>query len=739
MVGGTEHGRGWINWNDVFLPDVLDVPYAAKPSGNPGGGGRRNVKNLLCAFDVETSKLPNEEHSILYHWQMQMGFDLPTIWGRELWEVRAFFDRIAEQLKPCDVLLVFVHNLSYEFHFLRGVFPELRSDDVFSLSPRKPVKVKLYDGRIELRCSYILTNMSLKEWTTKMEVAHKKEDSERYDHRKTRYPWDPLTAEELKYCRNDVLGLIEALQKQLELYGDTLHGIPLTSTGYIRRMVKRCMKQWSYRGLQKVQPSEDVYVALREAFRGGDTHANRYFAGQILNNVGSMDRSSSYPDVIVNRQFPMGELTRLQNATVRDLERLVRNGRAVLVRLVFYDLRLKDDYDPAPYISHSKTRGIPARRCILDNGRIIQAPHAEMTITDVDYKIIAAQYKWKRAVVLDLWNTYYGFLPDILRRLVIDLYNDKTRLKGVDGQEVFYNKQKALLNSIYGLMAYDVCKPTIVYNDDLDAEPDADPWDLPSDVDRKRDLFYVREGDIAELLAKAKRNPATGYQWGIWVCALAREELRRAITAAGDNFVYCDTDSIKYVGNLNLDDYNAEKVRNSTDNGAYADDPAGNRHYMGVFESEGRYERFVTFGAKKYAYEAWETDKKTGELVLKTHITIAGVSKKKGADELVAAGGLDALKIGFLFRNAGGTESIYNDRPAGMRVIDGHELYIYPNVCIVDSTYTLGLSDDYSALVFQDLIYDIDTIRRVRHERKIKAALTGGKNKNLEVSKNGTD
>ena len=726
MVRGTE----WIKWDALYLPPVLDVPYAARPTGNPGGGGKRNVLNLLCAFDVETSKLPNEDQSILYHWQMQLGFETPTVYGRELWEVRAFFDKIAGCLKPGDVLPVYVHNLAYEFHFIRGVFPELHSEDVFSLSPRKPVKVKLYGGRIELRCSYILTNMSLGEWTTKMKVPHAKKDSERYDHRKTRYPWDPMTDEELEYCRNDVLGLIEALQKQLELYDDTLHGIPLTSTGYIRRMVKRCMKEWSYKGLQKVQPSEEVYVALREAFRGGDTHANRYYNGQIISNVKSADRSSSYPDVICNRRFPMGTFTRLKDATARDLDRLVKSGRAVLVRLVFYSLQLKDDYDPAPYISHSKTRGIPAKRCILDNGRIMQAPHAEMTITDIDYKIIKEQYKWDRVIVLDLWQTYYGYLPDILRRLVINLYEDKTRLRGVKEEEVYYNKQKALLNSVYGLMAYDVCKPTIVYNDNLDAEPEYEPDELPSEHDRKKELFYVQEGDISELLAKARRNPATGYQWGVWVCALAREELRRVVKLAGDLFLYCDTDSVKYVGDLDLTAYNAEKIRNSTANGAFASDRFGEVHYMGVFEDDGLYERFVTYGAKKYAYEAYETDKKTGELKLKTHITIAGVSKAKGAEELVAAGGLDALKIDFVFRSAGGTESVYNDRPGGLRIIDGHELYVYPNVCIVDSTYTLSLSDDYSALVFEDLLYDIDTIRRIRHERKIKAALTGGKNKN---------
>jgi hypothetical protein len=161
---------------------------------------------------------------------------------------------------------------------------------------------------------------------------------------------------------------------------------------------------------------------------------------------------------------------------------------------------------------------------------------------------------------------------------------------------------------------------------------------------------------------------------------------------------------------------------------------------MGVFEDDGYYNRFVTLGAKKYAYE----DKKG------LHITVAGVGKKKGALELEAAGGREAsgpakgerdergrilkdkqgqriLKHGIVFRAAGGTEAVYNDHVNLELTIDGHKLVIGPNLCLKPSTYTLGVADDY-----ERILQCTDVVRDIIHNRNIKKTLSaaGTTNKN---------
>ena len=691
-----EHVK-WVDWKQVFPAELLDVPEAKNPVGNNSTRTKKHILDLLCAFDIETSRVPGTEQAVCYHWQLQCGLEHPTIRGRELWQFRKLMDSFAENIKKDQTLYIFVHNLSYEFHFLRGVYPELSAEDVFSLKPRKPVKVRLYGGKIELRCSYILTNMSLGEWTSKMQVEHQKLSGDAFDYDAVRYPWTDLTEEQLDYCRNDVLGLVEALWVQLNINDDTLSSIPLTSTGYIRRSVKRVMKNWSYYGLQAIQPDPEVYLALREAFRGGDTHCNRFLAGVILKNVKSVDKSSAYPDACVNYdEFPMGTFRRSIKKTLKWAKQLIRLHRAVLMRVRFTNLRLRDEFDPCPYISFSKVRGVKVYECQLDNGRILTAPHAETTLTDIDWCIIEAQYEWDSVEVLDMWDTRKGFLPDILRSLIISYYEDKTKLKGVQGQEVYYVKSKNLLNSVYGLQAQDPCKPTTVYDDS------------------QEDIFSVVEGDIPALLEKSRRQPYGSYQWGVYCTAIARRELRKMITKAGDDFVYCDTDSVKVLGDLDVSKYNRDKIRTSTLNGAKAVDPSGEAHYMGVFEDDGQYDRFVSLGAKKYAYE----DKKG------LHITIAGVGKKAGARELEKAGGLEAFKDGMKFVEGGGTEAVYNDHTSTEIEIDGHKLYIGPNIYLKPSTYTLGITDDYLRI-----LQNAELVRGIIHERNLKKALSSAGNK----------
>ena len=307
-----------------------------------------------------------------------------------------------------------------------------------------------------------------------------------------------------------------------------------------------------------------------------------------------------------------------------------------------------------------------------DNGRVLSADVLQTTLTDVDWKIVEKQYEWDSVSVKNLYWSRYGYLPNPLVLTCIEYYRDKTTLKGSpEGsyEEMLYGKKKALLNAIYGCMAQDQCKQGIIFDGDN---------------------FRIDDKPILELLEKNSRNAYLCYAWGVWITALARLRLQEGLIIAGDGAIYCDTDSVKYVGDVNWTNYNQQRIKSSTRSKAYADDKFGKRHYMGVFEFEGEYDNFVTLGAKKYAYE------QDGKI----HLTVSGVNKLKGAEELEEAGGLAAFKDGMIFRKGGGTESIYNDDETfHVKQIDGHELEMGPNICIKDSTYTLGLTAEYARLL----------------------------------------
>lgn len=190
-----------------------------------------------------------------------------------------------------------------------------------------------------------------------------------------------------------------------------------------------------------------------------------------------------------------------------------------------------------------------------------------------------------------------------------------------------------------------------------------------------------------ELLAKYKRNGWLPYQWGVWCTSYARLQLHRGIHCVDPlSFLYCDTDSVKFFGNYDREFEKLNKAYRDKQHSAV--DLEGVRHYLGVYERDASYKAFCTMGAKKYAYEDMEG---------KLHITISGVNKKLGAEEL---GSIENFKEGFIFRKAGGTESIYNDDPEIKEIrIQGHKLQITSNIAIMDSTYTLGLAMDYRRLL----------------------------------------
>lgn len=426
--------------------------------GNQGTRRQLDYLHNLSAFDIETSRDPDSDQAWMYIWMW--GFeDIGVLLGRTWEELKTAMGRVREQIGG-NTLVILVHNLSFEFQFLRYIH-EWKPEEVFAVRPRKVCRCYM-DDVFEFRCTYLHSNMSLDLWTHKMGVEHTKLDGMEYDYDKIRYADTPMADEELHYCCNDVLGCMEAYRAEMVRDHDYLSTIPMTSTGYVRRDVKRAMHPLM-RSLYYMAPSYTTYQVLREAFRGGLTHANRYYSGVILHGVQSADRSSSYPDVICNDDFPMGKFRKVRNCTAEKVKQLMKKRKAVVCRVIFYGLRLEDTMDGFPYLSVSKCRGLRARHkdpetkewveasYAEDNGRVLRAEFLETSVTDVDLRIITQQYTWDDMQIHEAWWTHYGPLPDPLRLTVIDYYKAKTELKGKEDREsrLLYDKSKNLLNACY--------------------------------------------------------------------------------------------------------------------------------------------------------------------------------------------------------------------------------------------------------------------------------------------------
>lgn len=698
----------YITPQDYIPGTIADIKVQRAKRGNAMYYKRRYI-DVVAAFDIETSTLPPEvtglqrEQSSMYMWQLCL-LDHFIMIGRTWEEFKRMVTIMNQELEDADEkqpkkIVLWVHNLSYEFQFLKGIFP-FDTDAVFCTDSRRILKADL-SPHIELRCSYLHSNMSLSLYLDKMHTEHRKLSGTDFDYKEIRYPWTPLTDEQIRYGIHDVLGLCEALTIEMAGDGDNLQSVPLTSTGYVRRDIRKAMHTASRTWLPRVLPPADVYKMLEEAFRGGDTHANRRYSARVIENVRSADRSSSYPGVQMNAKYPMGEWNVEPFPSREQLYKLIKvRHRAVVCRITLHNVKLLNRWEGCPYLPRDKCK-VTGRAC-YDNGRILSAETVSTTVTDIDLEIIDKQYQYdtERMEVHDIAYCAYMALPESLKGVIRKYYRLKTELKqdehspDFDPQrDVLYTKSKNRLNAIYGCSAQNVAKDRLLFHQ-------GDPKNE-----------YKPEGKpFEQRLEKAYSKAFFSYAFGVWCTAHARKELHDAIdivnNTKGAEFIYCDTDSVKYIGNVDWSRYNARKVKLSTKSGAYATDPHGTTHYMEVFEEDARYQFFAVLGSKKYAFI------KEGDDRLK--VTIAGVTKALGGAELEKGDkygcGIERFCMAatpgqeFLFKDAGGQESLYNDHVHECSRIDNHLLMLYDNVVIRDSTYLLGVTEEYGALIQLELL-----------------------------------
>lgn len=94
-------------------------------------------KDIIATFDIETSRFTENtaprpdliDQSFCYIWQMSLNNDYVII-GRTLASALDFLTQIDKNLMRDERLVIYVHNLSYEFQFLSG-FTRFKTEDVF--------------------------------------------------------------------------------------------------------------------------------------------------------------------------------------------------------------------------------------------------------------------------------------------------------------------------------------------------------------------------------------------------------------------------------------------------------------------------------------------------------------------------------------------------------------------------------------------------------------------------------
>lgn len=516
-------GREQLQAEHVYNIDelpLLDLLLSCKESttrarrGEEGAFYKVHYLEIPCAFDIETTNVYSRTYdgkidplqrpfAFMYHWQMCIG--KYVVFGRT-WEewlkcLKSISDRM--HLSYENRLVIYVHNLLFEFQFCRRF---LHIEEGFYKEPYKPLKVVTADG-FEFRDSLALSNMSLEQFCKNSKGCLHRKAAGDLDYNVIRTAATPLSDKELGYCYNDVAGLAECIADRMQ--ENTLASMPMTSTGYVRRDCRNAMRKNknNRRLFQETALSPALYGMFKECFRGGNTHANAAMANRTISGrIYSYDITSSYPAVIMEEYYPIGAWSEYE---WEDQKKNDPNMEKYCY--IFQVLIEKPRYIGKcgiPYISISKcSHYTPGETWQEDNGRIRSADYIEMTILEIDWKIIKETYNFDNYYIRNMYAAKRGPLPKEFKSVVMDYFEKKTRLKGLkdDDSIYLYNKAKNLLNALFGMTTTHIDMDMILYQ--------AGRYD-----EGVLQEFYLKGRPLEELLEKfyKSRNSFLPYQWGVY-------------------------------------------------------------------------------------------------------------------------------------------------------------------------------------------------------------------------------
>ena len=588
--------------NNEFIELMKSIKYTTYKKYDYQSKTSIKYINLISSMDIEVSSFYDKNKNkvgLPYIWVFAI--DKYITYGREFQDFILLLE-ILEYIFQAR-LVIYIHNLGYEFQFLRTY---LQWTYVFAREQRKPFKA-INNTIFEFRDSLILSGFRLELVAKNLVNSNLKKLIGNLDYEKIRSPLTPLSEAELEYCLHDVMIVQEYIAEQINIY-QKITKIPMTNTGRVRLYCKKkCLqKNKKYRDLmQELTLEVDEYKVLKSAFSGGYTHANVFEVGKVHENISSYDITSSYPYVLLTELYPMSRGKKIKIESYDHFKELELKYCIVLYCKFEKLVQKENVYDS--YLSTSKCI---AEGVAENNGRIISAFSCATVCTNVDFDLIEKCYNYDNVIFGSAYIYKKDYLPKHFQKCILDFYVDKTTLKGVVGQESEYLLKKGMLNSIYGMTVTDISNDTIEYIEE---------W-LTTEADIEYDIYKYNNNKKRFLF----------YPWGVFCTAYARRNLWNAILAIGEDYIYSDTDSVKFKNNH--DDYfnhANEKVKAKLELASKNNNIDISRYkplekLIGVWDYEGVYNEFKTLGAKRYLV------KKDNEY----KITCSGINKQKVSEYL---------------------------------------------------------------------------------------------------------
>ena len=361
-----------------------------------------------------------------------------------------------------------------------------------------------------------------------------------WDYDKFRYPDErtPISSEEWAYVDHDVMiisraladyraqGYVENTQAAIA-YNDRLK----KTYPQFKKILAQYLKKNDYDRYVKsfpwqIQPLPfEMHSHLMLGYFGGISYLNPQYANKDLSHIHSYDVHSMYPDKMANAWLPVGQPLVIDHPTQDEAWRMINTYRCVMVDIIGLSLTLKSvDHFPALMFPTNYATSIRMQ------GKIIRCTDEDITLTGIDCQIMESEYNISSCTITKIYlfrsqcgqykqfvDYWMGIKSDADRVLNdpnasnADKMNAKTRRA----------LAKVMMNASYGKDGTKLLR-----------HPHKTYLSLTEDLLESEIITEI--SDIEYYLPTA-----------IFICALARQQLWRAVKLLRKEFIYCDTDSVK--------------------------------------------------------------------------------------------------------------------------------------------------------------------------------------------------
>ena len=502
----------------------------------------KKPKNLIYCADFETTS--NNQYQVegetkVYLWRI-LGVD------NLIDQIGISMDSFMSFIAGLGDGVIYFHNLSFDgefiiWHLLENNYTydeELKAVNTFrsiidETGSIYSISVKHSNNAVtEFRCSYKLFPKSIKD-IGEMVGIQKLNETHDYNEIKHYNSIEELTEEEVKYITNDVRIMVELIRY---LQSKDIKGLIMSSSAYKNwQKDKYCL----CKNEMKKNENEEVVEIVRKSYRGGITKVNPKYAGIEFNDVISFDVNSLYPSVMYDNPMPIGD-----GKIYPSLEEGRRDRRHlfIVVALVMYGkVRTGQHAFIGNQSGFSYARKYSYDEVIENKVLYLWEKEWELfkQVYDSEYKILkVVGFKKANNVFKDYIDRWYA-------------------VKKNAKNETERSLAKLMLNSLYGKFGMNDSRVTKI---------------------------PVAIGDT--IIYKTIENNTTYYYKEVasYITSMARVKLASFMNKCGDNFLYCDTDSVYYIGH-EIPDVFKDVI-----------DPKK----LGYWKYEGHYTRFKSLKAKCY-------------------------------------------------------------------------------------------------------------------------------------------